>query len=165
MCCVEFEPRSYSLHSWVCSRACEGIEQRYLERQGVRGWCSEAGCGEGVRARGVCAKHYKQLRAAEDGWPPTVWTEARKNRHHARRALMRGNAVGAPVTVAALLERDGEECGICGEAIDLDLEHPDPLSKSIDHVIPISKGGEHSLTNCQLAHLGCNVRKSNKLTP
>lgn len=33
---------------------------------------------------------------------------------------------------------------------------------SIDHVIPISKGGRHSWDNVKLAHRLCNSVKSNK---
>ena len=38
------------------------------------------------------------------------------------------------------------------------LEH-DPLSLSVDHVIPLSKGWEHSYSNTQPAHLVCNLKK------
>ena len=31
---------------------------------------------------------------------------------------------------------------------------------SIDHIVPLSKGGEHSYANCALAHTGCNSAKS-----
>jgi 5-methylcytosine-specific restriction endonuclease McrA len=38
---------------------------------------------------------------------------------------------------------------------------PDPMSPSLDHILPLSKGGTHEPRNVQLAHLGCNVRKYN----
>lgn len=39
------------------------------------------------------------------------------------------------------------------------------ISKSyhVDHIIPLSKGGEHAAENVQLTCPSCNVRKSNKL--
>lgn len=37
--------------------------------------------------------------------------------------------------------------------------HPDPLCASIDHIVPLSQGGTNDLTNLQLAHLRCNLRK------
>jgi 5-methylcytosine-specific restriction endonuclease McrA len=46
-------------------------------------------------------------------------------------------------------------CGICTEFIDGDYH--------IDHIIPLSKGGEHSVANLQLAHPFCNRSKSNRL--
>ena len=55
-------------------------------------------------------------------------------------------------------------CGICGKPVDKSLKYPHPLSKSIDHIIPIDKGGHPSdIDNLQLAHWTCNRQKSDKL--
>ena len=55
-------------------------------------------------------------------------------------------------------------CGICGLPVDMDLKYPDPMSKTVDHIIPISKGGHPSdLANLQLAHRCCNRKKSDNL--
>jgi 5-methylcytosine-specific restriction endonuclease McrA len=61
-----------------------------------------------------------------------------------------------------IFERDGWRCGICGERIDKTVVHPDRRSASLDHVVPLSKGGEHSRANVQAAHLGCNSTKGNR---
>lgn len=58
-----------------------------------------------------------------------------------------------------IFDRDGGVCGICDGVVDPALVHPDPLSFSIDHVIPISKGGADAPSNVQTSHLECNVRK------
>lgn len=62
-----------------------------------------------------------------------------------------------------IYHRDGWVCGICGESIDWRLAYPDVLSASIDHVIPVSKGGAHTRENVQAAHLRCNISKSNRV--
>ena len=55
-------------------------------------------------------------------------------------------------------------CGICGYPVDKTIKSPDPMSKSIDHIIPVSKGGHPSdIENMQLAHRACNRQKSDKL--
>lgn len=55
-------------------------------------------------------------------------------------------------------------CGICGKPVDMALRYPHPLSKCIDHIIPLAKGGHPSdLDNLQLAHWTCNRQKSDKL--
>ncbi len=37
-----------------------------------------------------------------------------------------------------------------------------PRRASIDHIIPLSKGGTHTWPNVQLVHLVCNLRKGNR---
>ncbi len=55
-------------------------------------------------------------------------------------------------------------CALCGRPVNFDKVFPDPSSPTVDHIIPISKGGDPaSLENLQLAHLQCNRIKSSKL--
>ena len=63
-----------------------------------------------------------------------------------------------------IILRTQELCGICGQPVDKTIKTPHPLSPTVDHIIPISKGGHPSdLSNLQLAHRWCNRAKSNKL--
>ena len=58
-----------------------------------------------------------------------------------------------------------ELCAICGKRVDKKLKYPHPMSATVDHIIPVSKGGHPSdLSNLQLAHFHCNRQKSDKLT-
>ena len=55
-------------------------------------------------------------------------------------------------------------CGICGQPVDMTLKYPDPGSPTVDHIIPISRGGHPSaLENLQLAHFRCNRLKFNQM--
>ena len=55
-------------------------------------------------------------------------------------------------------------CGICGQPVNFDKCFPDPWSATLDHIIPISKGGNPaSLENLQLAHLQCNRKKKARI--
>lgn len=57
-------------------------------------------------------------------------------------------------------------CGICGKPVNKLLKFPHPLSKTVDHIIPVAKGGHPSdINNLQLAHWCCNRQKSDKLAP
>lgn len=63
---------------------------------------------------------------------------------------------------AKLYFRDNGKCQFCFESIDIALNYPDPLSLSIDHILPRSKGGYSTIENLQIAHLSCNVRAGAK---
>lgn len=79
-----------------------------------------------------------------------------------RRALEAGTSVG-PIDTEALWEASQGVCGLCSEPLFEGPVFPDPLSPSLDHIVPLSKGGTHTQDNIQLAHLGCNVRKGNRV--
>ena len=85
-----------------------------------------------------------------------------RDRAHRRRARKRGLG-SVKVDRLAIFERDNWTCQLCGGAIDPDCPWPDPGSPSIDHIVPISKGGRHAPSNVQAAHLGCNSSKGNSL--
>ena len=72
-------------------------------------------------------------------------------RDRRRRALER-EAFVEDVRELVLLEMDDGLCHVCGEDVD-------PLGFEVDHVIPLSWGGEHSYANTAVAHSSCNRRK------
>ncbi len=80
----------------------------------------------------------------------------RKNRR--RRALKRG-AISEPYTLAEIAKRDRYRCQLCHLKVDMRLSKPHTRSPTIDHVVPLSEGGDDTRANVQLAHLGCNSRK------
>lgn len=57
-----------------------------------------------------------------------------------------------PLTRAALMRRDRHSCAYCGDKAD-----------TVDHVVPRSRGGEHSWENCVAACSACNHRKADRL--
>lgn len=63
----------------------------------------------------------------------------------------------------AYLLKTGERCSLCGGYIDKSLKFPDPMSPSVDHIIPVAKGGKSTLDNLQLTHLACNKAKGKKI--
>ena len=98
---------------------------------------------------------------------PDATREERRRRkgedaRRSRRARLAG-AAHEPYTLAEIAARDGAICGICLQAISFGLRHPDPLSPSIDHIIPLSCGGDDLKGNVRLAHLGCNLRRGNRM--
>ena len=58
-------------------------------------------------------------------------------------------------------------CQICGEMTDTNDRTDKKVGNnypSVDHIIPISKGGTHTWDNVQLAHIICNSKKGNSIT-
>lgn len=79
-----------------------------------------------------------------------------RERSKRRRRKVRGNSIDRE----EIFERDGWICQLCGEPVDPALQFPDPGSSSLDHICPLALGGKHVRENVQLAHYGCNSRKS-----
>lgn len=57
--------------------------------------------------------------------------------------------------------RAGAPCALCGQPIDLSLRYPHPQAFTVDHTIPTSRGGGHSLDQLRPAHNACNQARSN----
>jgi 5-methylcytosine-specific restriction endonuclease McrA len=58
-----------------------------------------------------------------------------------------------------IYERDGWVCQLCFDPVDPEARWGDPWYASLDHIIPLSRGGPHARANVQLAHQRCNRRK------
>ena len=67
------------------------------------------------------------------------------------------------VTLAELLAEQAHTCYLCGSPIDSKRKYPDALPASVDHFIPLSRGGSGLRENLRAAHLGCNVAKGDRL--
>jgi hypothetical protein len=92
------------------------------------------------------------------------WTEGPEAKVHAPRTFQ-GDAERQ-----LIFDRDKGICQLCDLPVDPDLPYRDPetgkinlMSRSIDHIIPVARGGAHSLENAQLAHFGCNQSKNVKV--
>lgn len=66
------------------------------------------------------------------------------------------------MSVGEVAKRDGTQCKICGDEVDLNADSKDPFRGSVDHILPRSLGGTHDPENLQLSHLWCNQVKRNR---
>lgn len=55
-------------------------------------------------------------------------------------------------------------CYLCGRKTKLKSPRGDPLLATIDHVVPLSRGGTNEASNLRLCCRGCNKKKSDCLT-
>lgn len=77
---------------------------------------------------------------------------------HNRRARIRGVTI-EKIDPGWIWKRDKGICQLCKIPIDPSLSGRNPMRKSLDHIIPISRGGIHANINLQLAHQICNVKR------
>lgn len=92
------------------------------------------------------------------------------NRKHDKR-IDRAKRIDKSISLKKLYKRDKGICWLCGGKCDYKDYSKDENGHfivganypSIDHVYPLSKGGDHVWSNVRLAHHYCNTIKSNKV--
>lgn len=147
-CGVELRRRR-ATWKYCNAAACQSVMKARFRESGPR--CSTPSCDSPVIAKGLCGSHYSKV------WRSENLDRSRDNRR-ARKARVR-DAFVEPVLASEVFERDGWICGLCSAPISRDAVWPDLLSPSVDHIVPLSRGGEHSMANVQASHLSCNSRK------
>jgi len=88
-----------------------------------------------------------------------LFRNTRRRRRQKERALIRSVKVET-VDAMRVFERDGWRCRLCGKK--LKPKHRGTIkynAPELDHIIPLSKGGEHSYRNTQCACRKCNAEK------
>jgi len=132
----------------VCRKASKhrhlASQERRLDPQSLT--CGQCGTAfQGTRARRFCSS-------------PCAIKYHRDADRDRRRAVSKGKPAER-VFRRVVFQRDAWVCGVCYGFVDRHVEHPDPASPSLDHIVPLGRGGSHSYANVQLTHLGCNIRK------
>lgn len=116
-------------------------------------------------SRAYYEAHKDEHRARDRAWKlanaDKVREMARLHQQN-RRALKMGAAIGE-IDLDALWEEQRGICALCGHPIDRAIPWPDRLSASVDHIVPLSKGGAHAQHNLQWTHLGENSAKGARL--
>lgn len=155
-----------------CSRRCSEVHRgQRLPAPLPMADCANPECGKRFQpayrnqrcCSEKCGKRRFALQARAEGrtWNQP-WNDRRRDNHHRRRALKLAASTGEPVLFAYIAERDKWQCHLCGKRVGKKLAHPHPRSASLDHVVPLTKGGAHDPANVRLAHLGCNSSKGNR---
>lgn len=98
-------------------------------------------------------------------------TKRNNTRKEQQRRIKIANAlVDEDITLEGLYRRDKGICALCGEVCEWDdyewrggFKITGNNYPSLDHIIPLAKGGEHSWNNIQLAHRICNSLKADKV--
>lgn len=142
LCCDECQTSRGSTFQWtnVCSPIC-------VDCQKPREY------GENTRSGKRCSECHG---------PYEIMIKRSQNR--AGKARRRAKKKGAPrieggITLRKIAARDNDECHICGDAVQWNDSPQGNWYPSMDHVIPLAKGGCHTFDNIKLAHRWCNSIK------
>lgn len=85
-----------------------------------------------------------------------------KGGNYRSRAVAYGVKYDPHVTLKAVMKRDGGVCKLCCKPVDTADRRGNGAGynyPTIDHIVPLSRGGGHVMSNVQLAHMICNSRK------
>lgn len=116
----------------------------------------------------VCGKAFTTYNPAQK----TCCSECGKKLSYARsqKRIPKAQMIDKDITLEALYRRDSGVCYLCGGQCDwsdkdVKQNRVGKSYPSIDHIIPVSRGGLHAWNNVRLAHFGCNVEKADSLIP
>ncbi|MBC7933538.1 MAG: HNH endonuclease [Rubrivivax sp.] len=80
----------------------------------------------------------------------------RRADYNARRRAAKFTQELIDVDRMEILEREGRVCYLCGEFLSVH-------EMTLDHVVPLARGGAHTPENLRPAHRSCNSRKGKRL--
>jgi len=151
-----------------CSRACRLEASRRRSSEIYRRKFEEKYSGKTLICK-VCGKEFvpeygsKRRSFCSDECKEEAMKEHRRKRdksaEKARRRARKRNCEIEKFTKKEIFERDNWICQICGKPVDKNLKYPDPYVATLDHIVPLAKGGNHTRDNVQLAHFICNSYK------
>lgn len=144
-----------SNHRKCCSNECKRKKEN-LDRK--KRWrlrkCKYCGLWKHTVRRKYCSKECGRRGV-------NLSKELRKNER--LKIARRNGQFDADIDIYKLIERDGGHCYLCGDDILFTCHFNDPKYPTIEHVMPIAKGGTHSWDNVKVACRECNTRKSTTL--
>jgi hypothetical protein len=137
-------------------RAIEQHKQRTRSKypDGTRtttcGWCGEK-------------RTFKIGESVVNAYHPACSKEAERTRYRVKTVKRQKHKNPNKISHEQVVRQHGSSCHICREQIDMSLPRTSKLGLTLDHVIPLSKGGTDTMDNLRPAHWLCNIKKSNKL--
>ena len=128
-----------NFNSKVYFYCCSNCQTNFISRKSIHG----ISAAKGIR----CKPCQKQLTRIRDR----------------KKTLVRQKAISNPrISVELIAKRDSYLCHLCNQIVDMDIKRTDKMGATIDHILPLSKGGLDTMENVALAHWICNIRKGNR---
>lgn len=147
-----------------CGKAdCKRAFQAERARAWHRGYTATTGKRYGTDRYRESAAEYSKRRREQLGHWRQLYPDVAALADARRRMLKQQADRGERFAPADVYERDHWMCGLCRLPVDPGSAWPHPMSASVDHILPLSQGGSHTLANVQCAHLSCNSRKCDRV--
>lgn len=127
-----------------CSAECRSAARRLPDAK----WRNPEAIRQYMRAYTEAHREHLNSKSRE-------WARSNPSKRRAATQRWRARLKGASVEIVdyeRILKRDELRCHICRKKVNRSALH-------FDHVIPLSRGGEHSERNIAVSHGSCNVRK------
>lgn len=110
----------------------------------------------------ICGKRFRT-----EAWNCTTCSRECAARQHSirrsrARALRRSRLTSSQlgrVDSVRVFNADGYRCHLCGGMTVKSARVPHPHAPTVDHIIPLSEGGQHDMSNVRTACFICNSRK------
>lgn len=130
----------------------EKQESKFPNRQKTVscGWCGEP-------------RTFKIGESVSNAYHPECRKEAQTARYRIKTVKRQSKTQRWRISHEQVIREYGDKCHICNQSIDLDLPRTHKQGLTVDHLVPLSKGGSDEMSNLRPAHWSCNMRKSDKL--
>lgn len=148
-----------------CGQACNDGASRFCSYECNRAW-------RGTRCCKVCQAAVPGCSANGPAYCDECRTEAKRKYRkkykrelgsHRKKVRKGGGFWNSSVRRSVVLARDRYRCYLCRKKCKKTFEYNDPLSATVDMVVPASKGGDWDYYNLRCACRQCNSRKSDRL--
>lgn len=152
-CAVMYIPKARR-ETFYCSRICKDLHRKHKNKVKRIGSKKKRTCLH-------CSKVITQERRSDAKF---CSQECNSKAHQLQRKLRtRANETGKRGYLRTeICERDNWICQICKKPVERNAHYPNPQAPSLDHIIPVSKGGSSEPSNLQLTHLVCNLKRGNR---
>jgi len=156
-CLVCFEPIPVGKQKF-CGRECRQFNRLLfdLPKTAMVRKCLQCGSDSHFRQK-YCSKKCQQ-KAVRQTEKSKITRRAASRRRRARKR----NVFHQTVYLEIVAKRDNYKCHICRKQVKMDLHVLDNQAPTLDHLIPLSLGGDHTYANIRLAHRICNSKKGNR---